>query len=370
MIFLEFPITGDMRFPLLIMEWISMIILLEISLVFLFRYKKQEKTLKNLQDIGYFAIFSGFSLMSLFYILGDYYSSDSIISPFFIWIYGSERIFFLNLGYFTALIACFVLIFCIEKYNVFFYKKYFYSSIISIFTFLFLITFFIDIRITQRFTYGFWYTFLIFFINFLIKFFKKLKYKGIFLFIAIALLASGYSLTTDIFITMFGLESRMIGDILQLISLLMLSYFFFTLIDFSEFDWKEKTEALFLIDKAGICLYHKIFKKKKELISENLISAAISIVNEMLNELIGSGNDKGVLIIKKPNQIVMIYSGETLSGVLYMTEDLNFPKVKLKEFVDKFELLFKNIIQDQSIKFPKEKLFKYTETITEDLFFK
>jgi len=44
-----------------------------------------------------------------------------------------------------------------------------------------------------------------------------------------------------------------------------------------------------LIDKAGICLYHKIFKKKKELIGENLISAAISIVNEMLKELIGTG---------------------------------------------------------------------------------
>jgi len=369
MIFLEFPISGDMRFPLLIMEWISVIVGFEISLFFLVRYKKQERTLKNLQDLGYFATFSGFSLMYLFYILGDYYSSDSIISPFLIWNYGSERIFFLNLGYFTALIMCFILIFCIEKYNVFLYKKYFYSIIISIFTLLFSIIFFIDIRLTQPLTYGFWYIFLIFFINFLIKFIKKIKYKGIFLFIAIALWASGYSLTTDVYINMFGFESRMIGDILQLISLLMLSYFFFTLTDFSEFGWKEKTEALFLINKAGICLYHKIFKEKKELISENLISAAISIVNEMLKELIGAGNDKGVLIIKKPNQIVMIYSGETLSGVLYMTEDLKFPKVILKEFVDKFELLFKNIIQDQTIKFPRDKLFKYTETITKDLFF-
>ncbi len=89
----------------------------------------------------------------------------------------------------------------------------------------------------------------------------------------------------------------------------------------------------------------------------------------MLKELIGTVNNKDVSIIKKPNQIVMIYSGEILSGVLYIKEDLNYPKVILKEFVDKFELLFKNIIQDQTIKFPREKLFKYTETITEDLFF-
>jgi hypothetical protein len=320
MIFLEFPITGDMRFPLLIIEWISVIIEFGISLFFLIRYKKQDKTLKNLQDLGYFAVFSGFSLMYLFYILGDFYSSDTIISPFLIWNYGSERIFFLNLGYFTALIACFILIFCVEKYNVFLYKKYFYSIVTSIFTLLFLIVFFIDIRLTQLLTYGFWYTFLIFFINFLIKFSKKIKYKGIFLFIATALWASGYSLTTDMYIQMFGFEIRMIGAILLLISVIFLSYFFFTLTDFSEFDWKEKIEALFLINKAGICLYHKIFKEKKELISENLISAAISIINDMLKELIGTGNDKGVLIIKKPNQIVIIYSGENLSGVLYMKE--------------------------------------------------
>ena len=369
MIFLEFPITGDMRFPLLIMEWISVIIVFEISLLFLVRYKKQEKTLRNFQDLGYFTLFFGFSIVYLFFIFADYYSSDTIISPFLIWNYGSERIFFLNMSYFASIIAGFVVIFFIEKYNVFLYKKYFFTIIMLIFVLFFSVLFFVDIRYTQSIMYGYMSVFVLFFINFLIKFSKKLMYRGLFFFVAIALLVIGYGLTTDLLNTLFGLESQMIGDILQLISLLTLSYFFFTLTDFSEFGWKEKTEALFLIDKAGICLYHKIFKKKKELISENLISAAISIVNEMLKELIGTGNNKDVSIIKKPNQIVMIYSGEIMSGVLYMKEDLNFPKVILKNFVDKFELLFKKIIQNQTIKFPREKLFKYTETITEDLFF-
>jgi len=369
MIFLEFPITGDMRFPLLIMEWISVIIVFEISLLFLVRYKKQEKTLRNFQDLGYFTLFFGFSIVYLFFIFADYYSSDTIISPFLIWNYGSERIFFLNMSYFASIIAGFVVIFFIEKYNVFLYKRYFFTIIMSIFVLFFSVLFFVDIRYTQSIMYGYMSVFVLFFINFLIKFSKKLMYRGLFFFVAIALLVIGYGLTTDLLNTLFGLESQMIGDILQLISLLTLSYFFFTLTDFSEFGWKEKTEALFLIDKAGICLYHKIFKKKKELISENLISAAISIVNEMLKELIGTGNNKDVSIIKKPNQIVMIYSGEIMSGVLYMKEDLNFPKVILKNFVDKFELLFKKIIQNQTIKFPREKLFKYTETITEDLFF-
>ncbi|MBA7627119.1 hypothetical protein ES703_34581 [subsurface metagenome] len=159
----------------------------------------------------------------------------------------------------------------------------------SIFVLFFSVLFFVDIRYTQSIMYGYMSVFVLFFINFLIKFSKKLMYRGLFFFVAIALLVIGYGLTMDLLNTLFGLESQMIGDILQLISLLTLSYFFFTLTDFSEFGWKEKIEVFFLIDKAGICLYHKIFKKKKELIGENLISAAISIVNEMLKELIGTG---------------------------------------------------------------------------------
>ena len=122
MIFLEFPITGQLRLPLLIMEWIYIITGFEISLIFLVRYFKQEKNLRNLQDIGYFSVFFGFSLMWFFFIIGDYYSSDDIVSPFLFWNQGSERALFLNFGYFTMIIATFFYSY-VWKSMIFFFSK-------------------------------------------------------------------------------------------------------------------------------------------------------------------------------------------------------------------------------------------------------
>ena len=78
------------------MEWIFVITGFEISLMFLLRFFKQEKTLRNLQDLGYFSLFAGFSLMWLFFIIGDYYASTKAVTPFLIWNIGSERALFLN----------------------------------------------------------------------------------------------------------------------------------------------------------------------------------------------------------------------------------------------------------------------------------
>jgi len=239
-ILVEFPISGDLRLPLLIMEWIFIITGFEISLIFLLRYKNQEKVVRNLQDLGYFSVFFGFSLMWLFFIIGDYYSPDEIMSPFLIWSHGSVRALFLNFGYFTIMIAVFFLLLTIEKYNVFLFKRYFFTIIFSICAILFLILFFIDIRITQPITYIFWIGFLSFFAIFLIKFFNKLQSKILLLFSGLTLMLIGFLLTTDALIEVLGFEGRFIGAILQLISVILLSYFFSILPPFNEFDWQDK----------------------------------------------------------------------------------------------------------------------------------
>ena len=170
MIFLEFPITGSLRLPLLIMEWIYIITGFEISFIFLYRFFKQERNLRNLQDLGYWSIFFGFSLMWFFFIIGDYYASDEIVSPFFMWNRGSERALFLNFGYLTMIIAAFILLLCVEKYDVFLFKKYLFTYIFSICAISFLVLFLIDLTLTQPVTYVFWIGFLCFFMIYLVKF--------------------------------------------------------------------------------------------------------------------------------------------------------------------------------------------------------
>ena len=348
------------------MEWIFVITGFEISLIFLLRFFKQEKTLRNLQDLGYFSLFAGISMMSLFYIIADYYASTTMVSPFMIWEIGSERALFLNFGYLTMIVGTFFLLLCIEKYNVILLRKYLFTVIFLICAILFLILFFIDIRITQPVTYFFWTGVLSFFTSYLIKFIRKLQSKGLYLFCGLALMLFGFLFTTDATARVLGLEGRFIGVILQLISVVLLSYFFLTLPPFSEFDWEEKLEALFLINNAGICLYYKVFAERKDLMDENLISAAIASINIMLRKLSETEERReGFSVIKKKGENVILYQGEFVSGVLYTSEELNIPKLVLKDFVEKFETLYHNILIDWD---GLTDIFKPAEIIADDLF--
>lgn len=372
MIFIEFPITGPLRIPLLMMEWILIIICFELSLNFLFRYKKQEKDLRNFQELGYFALTLGFSSMSFFYIISDYYSSSIIISNFYIWGQGSERYIFLNCGYFSIMIGAFFFLLCIEKYKVFLFKKYFFTFIFLVSVILFSILFFIDIRITQTITYIFWPVFIFFLLIYLIDFINKaqnrekrliglIKYLSGFVFLLL-----GFLFTTDLFIDLFGLTARLLGAASQLIGICFLSYFYLTLPPFSEFDWQEKIEAVFLINNAGICLYYKIFTERKDLKNEQLISAAISSINIILQNITDSEKkSKGISVIKKKGANLIFYSSTLVSGVLYTSEELNYPKIVLKEFVEKFETLYNNILMDWN---GDMKIFETTDIIANNLF--
>ena len=48
MLFTDFPISGELRFPLLIVEWIIAALSVELGLIFLIRYKKQLKRFKDI----------------------------------------------------------------------------------------------------------------------------------------------------------------------------------------------------------------------------------------------------------------------------------------------------------------------------------
>lgn len=344
------------------MEWIAVIISLEICIMFFLRYIKQEKELRNLQELGYFAIFLGFSFMWFFYVLSDYYA------PTDFW-----RYLLLNFGYFSIILGtCFFSLY-MEKYKVFLFKKHLFTIIFFSFFIGFVILFFIDMRITQPIIYGFAFTFVFFLLIYLIDFIKKVHNKerllfGIIKYLSgVGLILIGFMFTTDALIELFGLEVRIIGAASQLIGFALLSFFFITLPPFSEFDWQDKIESLFLINEAGLCMYYKMFQEKEELMDENLISAAITSVQVLLEKLTGTEQRKGFSVFKKKGQIITIYPGKIVNGVLYTSEDLNFPKKLLKDFLMKFEQLYKNVLTDWN---GDRAIFKAAEIIVDDLFCK
>ena len=367
MLFVDFPIQGELRLSLLVLEWMFSFIAFQLGLVFLFRYRKQEKSMRNLQELGYASLLIGLSIMWLCFIGGDYYASAEIEKPFYIWSAGSERMALNTLGYIAIMFGAFLCIFFMEKYKIYFFKKYLYTLIFLIQMVIFLIICAIDLTLSQSLSFLFWPLFLLFFLRYMIDFSTRIQNKekllgGIGKFLSgFILIAVGFMFTTDVALGLFGLEGRLIGAVLQLIAVVFIFYFLITLPPFSEFEWEGKMEHLFLIDKGGICLYSHSFKDE-EIVDENLISGAISSVNVLLGELT---KRKGSTILKREGKIITIAPGQDVFGVLFTSEDLNTTKSLLNNFVKEFERIY----HDTIIKWEGDlDVFKPVESLTNTIF--
>jgi len=346
MLFVDFPLSGDIRWPLIFFEWFFTLICFELGLIFLLRYKKAEKGLRNEQELGYASLMFGFSVMWIFFLISDYYVSDEIISPFLIWSEGSIRAVFLNFGYFALMLGAFLCIYFMEKYQIYIVRRFFFTYLFSILLIIFIIVFFFSISNTQNLTFIFWPLFILFFLLYFREFRRKAKIQeysllySLVFFSWFACLAIGFFLTTDFSMNNLGSEYRLLGAGLQLFAILSLSLFLMKLPPFSEFDWQEKIENVYLIDLGGICIYNQ---SDSESIDKHLVSGAISSINIMLQELT---NRKGISVIKKKGKTVIVYPSKYSTGVLFCSEDLNTPKIVLKDFVLKFETIYSHVLQN------------------------
>ncbi len=174
----------------------------------------------------------------------------------------------------------------------------------------------------------------------------------------------GFLFTIDGILDVIGIQYRFLGAILQLIGMGIISYFFISLPSFSEFDWKDKIEDVFLMDSAGICLLRKSFKDKSDLVDEKLVAGAVSSINVMLKELT-SAKERQVSIIKKKDKIVIIFPSEIISGIIFCKEDLNYVRVILAKFVHKFEAIYHDVLLSWD---GNLSIFKHTENIFNEIF--
>ncbi|NVM03660.1 MAG: hypothetical protein HWN67_15120 [Candidatus Helarchaeota archaeon] len=352
MIFVDFPIYGPLRIPLLILEWIIAVISLELGIIFFMKYIKQPNQLRTSQELGFTSFCLCFSLMRFLLIIGDYFSSDIIVSPFLIWGSGSVRDLFLNFGYFSLLSGVFIFVFSIEKYKKYLFRKYFFTSCFFSLIILFLITFFFNLEVIRISLFIFGPLFLYFIALYLIDIFKKILNKEnilidlIKIFPEFLLLSIGFVFSTEYSVKLFGLEFRLFGSIVQLISFGLIFYFFIRLPSFSELDWQDKVEEILLLDKkSGLCAFYKSFINKDANITEVLMSGAITSVNIMLEELIPA-TDAKISVIEKKGKILNIFSSKFLTGVFISRDKLNSIIFYLKQFTEKVESLYQHVLVD------------------------
>ena len=133
-----FPLSGQIRLSLIIIEWIVFLFSLELGVIFYIRYRNQTTKIRSKEEIGYVTLFLGFSLMTLFFIKSDYFSSYINISPYLIWDFGSERQLYLNFGYFFLLFGAFLFIYIVEiKQNFSKNKEIFYNNLFHAINYVF-----------------------------------------------------------------------------------------------------------------------------------------------------------------------------------------------------------------------------------------
>jgi len=351
------------------MEIIYVVSGIEFSLIFFKRYFKTEKELRNLEELGYASLFFGFSLMSFFYIISDYYSPDDSITPFLIWNAGNARYIFLNCGYFTMLMAGIAFLYCIESSKVYFFKKYFFTVIFSIWAGSFVVLFLIDITFTQPVTYAFWGTYVIFLMLYLVDFTKKVNQNrqkliyGLLKYLPGFILSIfGFLCTTSMITSIFGHTARFYGTILQLLGLIFIFSFFIGLPPFAEFDWHNSIESILVLNNSGIAIYSKIFQEKGELIDKNLVGGALTGVKALLDNLT---NTSGVSVLHKKGKIIVIYPSRNLTGVMFCSKDLNILRILLQKFIVRIESVFTTILADWD---GDPSVFKPVEYICDEIF--
>ncbi len=304
MIFVEYPIIGSLRLPLIVMESIFTFFSFELGILLLIKYKNQSRNLKNTQDLGFSSLFFGFSIMRLFFILASYYTTDFSVSPFLIWAEGSYRRLFLNFGFLSIMIGNLFFSYYMEKYKIFLFRKYFFTICFFILLLMSLVIFPFNIEFINSLSILSWLLFIFLFIIYGKDFGRKSKRQGILsmgllkMTITLLLILIGYILSMDLIIEILGTVVRFVGVIIQLIAICLIFIFFRKIPPFYEFDWQDKIESLYILNKNGICYYSHYFIDNIEPLEKQFIAGAFASMNIMLDELIQSRTN-AVSVIKK-----------------------------------------------------------------------
>ena len=355
-----YPLTGPLREPLLILEWIMVFLISEVAFLLYMRVKNKEKQLSNIIEKAYIVFLLSYSLMEIFYIFGDYYMETPL-----------SRLIVFNIGYLLRMTMGLVFIYQIEKYQKIF-RRYMFSKIFFVFTIITVVLFLTVIEITQYASIIlFWIPMFSVFLTYTIKLLKKpsekqkihnLRAKIYFSILGVVLIGVGFGATSDPFLFMFGLSLRVVGQIFQIIGIVILAIFFTGLPSLSEQEWKKKIDKLFLMRASGICIYYKFFRDQTSKHDEQNISSAINTIKMILREI---AQNEGEMVIEKEGKVLITSQGKYITGVIIADQNLNSLNFLLKRFIEKVEFLYSNIIRDWD---GAMEIFHPIENITREIF--
>jgi len=145
--------------------------------------------------------------------------------------------------------------------------------------------------------------------------------------------------------------------------MVFLSLFFMTMPKFSEYNWQEKIESLFILSQPGICLYEKLFRHRDEQTDKDLITAGLASVSLLLKTII---DKEGTSLIEEKDKTIIIHPGAYIYGVLMCDEKLKSLQILLKTVVTKIESIYSTILS--TWKGGNTEIFKPIDDIVKKVF--
>jgi hypothetical protein len=167
------------------------------------------------------------------------------------------------------------------------------------------------------------------------------------------LMVIGYALISNIFIDIYKIELRLIGDIIFLVGIHYFRWVITQLPDIDEFDWNCCLLGLLVIQSNGIPLFTRFWtetrnKSPHTILSERyednrtLLSAGINSIEAILNEIVGT---QKLNRIQLEDRVIIFEKRENFITAVISTEYLESLALRLIHFTNKFDEIYGNILK-------------------------
>ncbi|TFG05978.1 MAG: hypothetical protein EU536_00110 [Promethearchaeota archaeon] len=341
----EFPIEGSLREPLLVVEGVIVVILIQLGIIFFRKYLRERETSTNNVILAWSLFLFTYSIVFLFYIIADFYLE--IMGE------GIIRDDLLNVSYQFAVGGAALFSFYTEreiKIN-----HYFSISMFILTCGLIANAFLQFIESSVYLTFVAWLLFIVL-IYFYIRYFTQLlgdKWRGnvYSLMIGVILIVLGFGGTSDWMVNAAGgLWMRFFGDAIIIMGTIFISMLFIGVPSLAEFDWHKKLRYLNVMLHTGISVAHYHFnvddQEKDKSVDELLMAGGLTSISQIVSDIIQS--EKKLDYIDHGDLKIIFAHGNLITSALIVEEPLEILRSKLRKFTSQVEFIYEENLKTWS----------------------
>jgi hypothetical protein len=327
------PESEDFREPLLILEVLLVVVMVEISLIYLRKIMSGKQASSNNMLVAWTQFLICYTAVWVFFIVGDFYTLIE-------W-----RARVLNIGYTIAGLGA--LLFSYHTEHEIEMKRHYFSIIILALTCgIVLNAVFSFLSTSVYLTFIIWVIFIILVILYIKRFTELIpdrwKLNVYSLVIGIILVILGFGGTSDMMISATqGFGIRFVGDGLIILGMVFISILFIGVPSLAEFEWWTKIKYLAIMHQSGLSIAHFNFNQDKDApsIDDLLMAGGLTSLSQVISTMVQS--EKKLDSVDHGDLKLLFQYGKYLINVLVVSAPLVILRSKLKKVTETLEMLYK-----------------------------